>query len=197
VRRLRRFPKCGDEKRAKKNSPFLGLWPKRSSDNFFADPFFSPALWRKRRVGGNEYRYHVPLCGPSLAGFFTWFTRVVANRNLVGAPLPNIRRTGRAAARGPGSRFPRPSFALKFEGLERIKQKSCLSTVWRKAPKRASSFLPAPSLQISGTAAGGAQAGSPFLWGTFLLAKQKNKCLACRGETRLATGDYTLSKIQN
>jgi hypothetical protein len=33
--------------------------------------------------------------------------------------------------------------------------------------------------------------------GTFLLATQKNKCLARRGETRLLTGDYTIRTLQN
>jgi hypothetical protein len=39
--------------------------PNGAQTTFLLYPFFSPALWRKRRAGEKEYRVNVPLCGPS------------------------------------------------------------------------------------------------------------------------------------
>jgi hypothetical protein len=112
---------------------------------------------------------------------------------------PNIRRTGRAAARGPGIHLPHPSFAPKCGAEKRIKQKSCSSTVWRTAPKRASSFLPVfltlhfgnPQRSVGRTSR------VAFSFGYFYFGEAKEKCLGCRAETRLLTGDYKIKITTN
>jgi hypothetical protein len=75
-----------------------------------------------------------------------------------------------------------------------MKKKSCLSSVWRKAPKRASSFFPAPALKISGTRseAKGAKAGSPFL--CLLSFGEAKESEAVWGATPVVTCTYQSTK---
>jgi hypothetical protein len=127
---------------------------------------------------------------PVLGRFFSWFATLVAGSKLIRALQPNLRRTGRAAARGPGSRFPRPSFALKFEGLERIKQKSCLSTVWAFRPKKGEFFFARSKPSNFRHRRRRRTSRVAFSFGYFSFGDAKEKCLGRRAETRLLTGDY-------
>jgi hypothetical protein len=69
VRRLRRFPKCRAEKRAKKNSPFLGLKAQTVLGQLFCLSVFQPRTLAQKKGWGEEYRVNVPLRGPS---FLCW-----------------------------------------------------------------------------------------------------------------------------
>jgi hypothetical protein len=60
------FPKCGAEKRAKKNSPFLGLKAQTVLGQLFCLSVFQPRTLAQKKGWGEEYRVNVPLRGPSL-----------------------------------------------------------------------------------------------------------------------------------
>jgi hypothetical protein len=59
------FPKCGAEKRAKKNSPFLGLKAQTVLKQLFCFIRFSAPHFGAKEGWGKEYRVNVPLRDPS------------------------------------------------------------------------------------------------------------------------------------
>jgi hypothetical protein len=103
-------------------------------------------------------------------------------------------KQGRAAQRHVEPVFlPPPFFCAKVQHPKTDKAKKLSEHRLAHRPKKGEFFFArfsAPHFGYPEAQRRGAQAGSPFLLGTFLLGVAKEKCLARRAETRLATGDY-------
>jgi hypothetical protein len=149
----------------KRTRPFWRCAPNGAQTTFLLYPFFSPALWRKRRVGDGIPGQRAAL-RPVLGRFFSWFATLVAGSKLIRALQPNIRRTGRAAARGTGFRSPRRSGRAEQRRGEGIRKARCLS--------EASLRLSPSTRAAQGTGKAGPDCGSPFFWVLFFGEAKKS-----------------------
>jgi hypothetical protein len=86
--------------------------------------------------------------------------------------------------------FPQPFFCAKVRGRKTDQQKSCPSTVWAFRPKKGEFFFARFSAPHFGNRRRRRTSRVAFSFGYFSFGEAKEKYLARRGETRLATGDH-------